>query len=147
MAIERTSRRSPARDLAQQVEAGTGSILAEFRSFLLRGNVVDLAVGVVIGVAFGSVINALVKDLFTPLIAALGAQPDFANLYFTVHRSHFRYGDFIDVLLSFLIIAAVVFFFVVLPFNRLTRPFPHEPEKATRSCTECMSEIPKDARR
>src|SRR5438309_9367198 len=88
-----------------------------FRAFLLRGNVVDLAIAVVIGVAFGVVIAAFVKDLITPLIAALGGQPDFASLYFTVNKSKFLYGDFIDALLAFLIIAAVISFFVVVPYT------------------------------
>src|SRR5437660_12466484 len=94
-------------------------ILGEFRTFLLRGNVVDLAVGVVIGVAFSGVVTALVKDLITPLIAAIGAKPDFGSLAFTVNQSLFRYGDFFNALLGFVIIAAVVFFLVVLPINRL----------------------------
>jgi len=116
----------------------------------MRGNVIDLAVAVVIGVAFGSVVTALVKDLVTPLIAALGAQPDFAGMYFTVRNSRFRYGDFLDALISFIVIAAVVFFFVVMPVNRLValaqrrRP---QPGPTTRECTECLSQIPLAARR
>jgi large conductance mechanosensitive channel len=125
-------------------------LLKEFKAFLLRGSVVDLAVGVVIGVAFSGVVTALVKDLITPLIAALGAQPDFGGLFFTLNNSRFRYGDFVDALLSFLIIAAVVFFLVVLPINRLvslaqSRRPPSEP--TTRRCSECLSEIPREARR
>ncbi|TMD76594.1 MAG: large conductance mechanosensitive channel protein MscL, partial [Chloroflexi bacterium] len=85
-----------------------------FKAFLLRGNVVDLAVGVVIGIAFGVVITAFVKDLVTPLIAALGGKPDFASLYFTVNNSKFLYGDFLNALLAFALIAAVIYFFVVL---------------------------------
>ena len=122
-------------------------LLRDFRAFILRGNVVDLAVGVVVGVAFGNVVHALVKDLITPLIAALGAQPNFANLAFTVHRSRFLYGDFVDAALDFLIIAAVVYFLVVTPMSRLTslRRGPEVP--TTRKCSECLSEIPKEARR
>jgi large conductance mechanosensitive channel len=122
-------------------------LLENFKAFILRGNVVELAVGVVIGVAFGNVIAALVKDLFTPLIAALGAQPDFGGLVFTVNRSRFRYGDFIDAALDFVIIAAVVYFLVVAPMNRLTaqRRGPEQP--TTRKCSECLSEIPLGARR
>ena len=127
-----------------------GGILREFQTFLLRGNVVDLAVGVVIGVAFSGVVQALVKDLITPLIAAIGAQPDFGALAFRLNGSLFRYGDFIDALLSFLIIAAVVFFLVVLPVNRMVT-FAERRRKApaasTRECPECLSEIPLSARR
>lgn len=127
-----------------------GGILGEFKTFLLRGNVVDLAVGVVIGVAFSGVVTALVKDLFTPLIAAIGAEPNFGNLSFTLNRSVFRYGDFFNAAISFVIIALVVFFFVVLPVNRLValtergRP-PKVP--TTRDCPECLSEVPLHARR
>jgi large conductance mechanosensitive channel len=127
-----------------------GGILREFQAFVLRGNVVDLAIAVVIGVAFNGVVQALVKDLVTPLIAAIGAKPDFANLTFGVNHSVFRYGDFIDVLLSFLIIAAVVFFFVVLPMNRLDRLAQRgrpAPAPTTRECPECLSKIPLRARR
>ena len=122
----------------------------EFRAFLLRGNVVDLAIGVVIGVAFSGVVQALVRDLITPLIAAIGATPDFGALSFTLNRSLFRYGDFINALLSFIIIAAVVFFLVVLPVNRLvalTQRSKAQPAPATRECPECLSKIPLQARR
>ena len=120
-----------------------------FRAFLLRGNVVDLAIAVVIGVAFGVVIAAFVKDLITPLIAALGGQPDFASLYFTVNKSKFLYGDFIDALFAFLIIAAVIYFFVVVPYTAMVERSRKEPpaDPTTKKCTECLSEIPKDARR
>jgi len=120
-----------------------------FKAFLLRGNVVDLAIAVVIGLAFGVVITAFVKDLITPLIAALGGQPDFATLYFTVNKSKFLYGDFIDALLAFLIIAAVVYFFVVVPYTAMVARSRKEPpaDPTTKKCTECLSEIPKDARR
>ena len=120
-----------------------------FKAFLLRGNVVDLAVGVVIGVAFGNVVTGFVKDLVTPLIAAIGGQPDFGGLYFTVNNSKFLYGDFIDLLIAFLLIAAVIYFLVVLPFQAMTQRAKKEPpaDPTTKKCTECMSEIPKDARR
>jgi large conductance mechanosensitive channel len=126
-----------------------GGVLGEFRAFLLRGNVVDLAVGVVIGVAFGAVVTALVKDLITPLIAAIGGQPNFGSLFFTLHHSRFLYGDFVNAVISFLIVAAVVFFLVVLPVNRLVARSPRDrPAPATtRQCTECLSEIPRGARR
>ena len=94
-------------------------MLKEFRTFLLRGNLVDLAIAVVIGAAFGAVVTALVKDLVTPLIAAIGGQPDFSDLAFTINSSKFLYGEFLNALISFVIIAAVVFFFVVKPVGAL----------------------------
>ncbi len=120
-----------------------------FKAFLLRGNVVDLAVGVVIGIAFGVVITAFVKDLVTPLIAALGGKPDFANLYFTINNSKFLYGDFLNALLAFALIAAVIYFFVVLPINALVARSHKEPpaDPTTKKCTECLSEIPVGAKR
>jgi len=120
-----------------------------FKAFLLRGNVVDLAVGVVIGLAFGTVITAFVKDLVTPLIAAFGGQPDFSTLYFTVNKSKFLYGDFINAILAFLIIAAVIYFVVVLPYAAFIARSRKEPpaDPTTKKCPECRSEIPIDARR
>jgi large conductance mechanosensitive channel len=120
-----------------------------FKTFLLRGNVVDLAVGVVIGIAFAAVITAFVKDLVTPLIAAVGGQPDFSTLYFTVNKSKFMYGDFFNAIFAFLIVAAVIYFLVVLPYTTLVERSRKEPpvDPTTKKCTECMSEIPKDARR
>src|SRR3954451_16891489 len=94
-----------------------------FRDFILRGNVVDLAIAVVIGAAFGAIVTAFVKALVTPLIAAIGGQPDFSGIYFTINNSKFLIGDFINTLISFLIIAAVIYFFVVLPVNRLMARF------------------------
>lgn len=121
--------------------------LREFKDFLLRGNVVDLAVGVVIGVAFGDVVKGLVNDFITPLIAAVGGQRDFSALHFTLNNSIFRYGDFINAVLSFLLIATVVFFFVVLPMNRLLRSRQKPSAPTTRQCPECRSDIPIDAKR
>ena len=120
-----------------------------FRAFLLRGNVVDLAVAVVIGAAFGAIVTAFVKDLVTPLIAAIGGQPDFSSLYFTVNKSKFLYGDFINALIAFLIIAAVIYYLVVVPINMMIERSRKEPpaDPTTKKCTECLSEIPKDARR
>jgi large conductance mechanosensitive channel len=120
-----------------------------FREFILRGNVVDLAVGVVIGVAFGSVVTAFVKDLMTPLIAALFGKPDFASLSFTINNSRFLYGDFIDAVISFVLVATVIYFFVVMPFSALVARFRKEPppDPAVRKCPECLSEIPIEARR
>jgi large conductance mechanosensitive channel len=127
----------------------TRQMLKEFRDFILRGNVVDLAVAVVIGAAFGALVTALVADFITPLIAAIGGQPDFSGLTFTINESVFRYGDFLNALISFLIIAAVIFFFVVKPLNTLmTRFKPETPvDQPTRACPECLSDIPVPARR
>src|SRR5690349_23150151 len=120
-----------------------------FKAFLLRGNVVDLAIAVVIGVAFGVVITAFVKDLVTPLIAALGGKPDFSGLYFTINHSKFLYGDFINAVIAFVIIAAVIYFFVVIPYQAMLERSRKEPpaDPTTKKCPECLSEIPKDARR
>ncbi len=121
----------------------------EFREFILRGNLVDLAVAVVIGTAFGAVVTALVADLITPLIAAIGGKPDFSSLSFTINDSKFRYGDFINALLTFLIVAAVLFFLVIKPVNALLARMRAEPPVAeeTRDCPECLSQIPDAARR
>jgi len=120
-----------------------------FKTFLLRGNVVDLAVGIVIGIAFGVVITAFVKDLVTPLIAALIGKPDFSALTFTVNHSRFLYGDFINAILAFVVIAAVIYFFVVVPVNALIERSRKEPpaDPTTKKCTECLSEIPLAAKR
>ena len=122
---------------------------SEFKQFVLRGNVIDLAVGIVIGVAFAAVVQAAVSDLLTPLIAAIFGQPDFSRLSFTVNRSRFLYGHFLNALISFLIIAFVVFFFVVKPVNALMSLSQRResPDPSTRKCPECRSEIPIDARR
>jgi large conductance mechanosensitive channel len=121
----------------------------EFKQFLLRGNVVDLAVGIVIGAAFAAVVQAAVTDLLTPLVAAIFGQPDLNNLTFTVNGSTFRYGHFLNVLIAFVTIALVVFFFVVKPVNRLVELSRRResPDPSTRKCPECVSEIPIDARR
>ena len=123
--------------------------LKEFREFILRGNLVDLAVAVVIGTAFTALVNALVRDFITPLIAAVGGKPDFGDLTFTINGSLFRYGNFLNALLSFLILATVVFFFVVKPVNHLMERFRTEPDVVTptRKCPECLSAIPAEARR
>jgi large conductance mechanosensitive channel len=120
-----------------------------FRQFLLRGNVVDLAVGVVIGAAFGAVVAALVKDLLTPLIAAIAAKPDFSAFSFTVNGSKFLYGDFLNAVVSFVIVAAAIYYFVVLPINALIARSHHEPpaDPTTRKCPECLSEVPIGAKR
>lgn len=121
-----------------------------FKKFILRGNVVDLAVGVIVGAAFNSVVQSLVKDLITPFIAAIGGKHDFSNLYFTLNNSKFMYGDFINVLISFLIIAAVVYFFIVTPMNKLvelTKGTQKPEDPATKKCPECLSIIPAKAKR
>jgi large conductance mechanosensitive channel len=121
-----------------------------FKQFLLRGNVVDLAVAVVIGAAFGAVVTAFVKDLLTPLVAALVGKPDFSGLFFEVNGSRFLYGEFINAALAFILIAAAVYFFVVLPINTLIQRYRKAPAPAdptTKKCPECLSEIPIGARR
>jgi large conductance mechanosensitive channel len=120
-----------------------------FKAFLLRGNVVDMAIGVVIGLAFATVITAFVKDLVTPLIAAFGGQPDFASLSFTINNSKFSYGEFFNALIAFLIVAAVIYFFVVVPYTAMVARSHKEPppDPTIRKCPECMSDIPIEARR
>jgi large conductance mechanosensitive channel len=120
-----------------------------FKQFLLRGNVVDMAVGIVIGAAFGAVVTGLVKDLLTPLIAAIMGKPDFSALTFSVNGTPFPIGDFVNALLSFLIIAVAIYFFVVVPVNALVARARREPpaDPTTKKCPECQSEIPIGARR
>jgi large conductance mechanosensitive channel len=125
-------------------------MLSGFKQFILRGNVVDLAVGVVIGAAFGSVVTAFTKDLLTPLIAAIVGKPDFSAISFNINGTPFPVGDFINAVVSFLLVAGAVYFFVVTPINALiarmrTAPAPADP--TTKKCPECLSEIPIDARR
>ncbi len=121
-------------------------MLKEFRAFLFRGNLVELAVAVVIGVAFGAVINALVKDLLTPLIALLFGEPSFGNLHFTIRGTRFPYGAFLDSLITFFSVATAVFFFVIKPVNLLlARLGEVEPDK--RACPECLTQIPVAAKR
>jgi len=120
-----------------------------FRQFILRGNVVDMAVGVVIGAAFGAIVTAFVKDLLTPLVAAIAGKPDFSAYVFEVHGSKFLYGDFLNAVISFLLIAAAVYYFVVLPVNALMARLRKEPAAppAKKNCPECQSEIPAAARK
>jgi large conductance mechanosensitive channel len=125
-------------------------MLSGFKQFILRGNVIDMAVGVVIGAAFGSVVTALTKDLLTPFIAAIVGKPDFSAISFTIGTTVFPVGDFINAAVSFLLIAAAVYFFVVLPVNTLVarmRKAPAPADPTTKKCPECLSEIPIDARR
>ncbi len=124
-------------------------MLKDFKTFLLRGNVVDLAVGIVIGAAFGAVVTALVADLITPIIAAIIGKPDFSALTFSINGSKFLYGSFINALVSFVSIAAAVFFFVVKPVNALMERRKTQPdvESETFPCPECLSDIPRQARK
>jgi large conductance mechanosensitive channel len=118
-----------------------------FKKFLLRGNLIDLAVAFVVGAAFSAVVTSLVKDLITPLIAAIGGNPNFENLSFTVNHSKFAYGDFLNALISFVIIAAVIYFLVVSPVVRVTALLQRKQEATERACPECLSEIPVKATR
>lgn len=123
-------------------------MLKDFKAFVLRGNVVDLAVGIVIGVAFGAVVSGFVRDLLTPLITIPG-KIDFSRLSVKLGGGTFLYGDFINAVISFLVIAAAVFFFVVRPLNTLMSRLKTEPEvlSTTRECPECLSSVPVAARR
>jgi len=124
-------------------------MLREFKQFLLRGNVVDLAVAVVIGIYFGMVVEAFVKDIITPLIGAIGGTSSFAGLNFTINGSPILYGDVINAIITFVIVAAIVFFAIVKPMNWLIERSHREPtpDPTTRKCPECLSEVPIAARR
>jgi large conductance mechanosensitive channel len=125
-------------------------MLSGFKQFILRGNVIDMAVGVVIGAAFGGVVTAFTKDLLTPLIGALVGKPDFSSISPRIGTTVFPVGDFINTVVSFLLIAAAVYFFVVTPVNLLVtrmRKAPAPADPTTKKCPECLSEIPIDARR
>ncbi len=113
-----------------------------FRDFISRGNLIDLAVAVVIGTAFTAVVTAIVADLITPLIAAIVGQPSFSGLIFTIHKSQIKYGAFINALLTFLIVAAVVYYLIVAPMAKVTARFHKQAEVTTRDCPECLSTIP-----
>lgn len=123
--------------------------MKEFKQFLLRGNVVDLAVGVVIGAAFGTIVTSLVTDILTPLIGAIAKVPNFDGLVFTINDSIFKYGHFLNALISFLLVAGAVFFFVVKPVNVLISRSRNEPpaDPTTKKCSQCLSEIPIEAKR
>jgi large conductance mechanosensitive channel len=137
-----------ARSGSGRLASGVGKELGGFKKFILRGNVVDLAVGIVIGAAFTGVVQALVKDIITPLIGMYGGIPDFSSWAITVNGSRFLIGDFVNTVLSFLILALVVYFFVVMPVTRLMDKYRAEPQPApTKECPECLSKIPQGARR
>jgi large conductance mechanosensitive channel len=126
-------------------------MLKDFKAFILRGNMVDLAIAVVIGAAFSSVIMALVRDIITPIIAAIGGKPSFEALSFTINHSTFEYGDFVNAVLSFLIVATAVFFFAVVPLTKLIKRLnllpPEKPAPVTKACPHCLSDIPEAASR
>jgi large conductance mechanosensitive channel len=125
-------------------------MLAGFKKFLFRGNVVDLAVAVVIGAAFGAVVTSFVTNLLTPLIAAIFGKPDFSALSFTVHGSTIAYGAFLNALISFVLVATAVYFVVVVPMNAVQAHLKRNelpPDPTTKKCPECLSEIPVKARR
>jgi large conductance mechanosensitive channel len=118
-----------------------------FKKFLLRGNLVDLAVAFVIGAAFAALVTALVKDFITPLLAAIGGKPDFSKLSFTINKSQFFYGDFINAVITFVILAAVIYFLIVMPFGKLLdryKPAADEPA-VTKDCPHCLSSVPEAA--
>ena len=124
-------------------------MMKEFKQFLLRGNVVDLAVGVVIGAAFGTIVTSLVTDILTPFIGAIAKIPNFDGLVFKINDSIFKYGHFLNALISFLLVSGAVFFFVIRPMNILISRSRKEPpaDPTTKKCTECLSEIPIEAKR
>ena len=123
--------------------------MKDFKEFLLRGNLVEMAVGIVIGLAFAAVVTALVADLITPLIAAIGGQSDFSGLKFRINGSQFLYGAFLNALIAFLVIAAVIFFLVVKPVNALMARYKTEPpvDETVKKCPHCLSDIPVAASR
>jgi large conductance mechanosensitive channel len=122
--------------------------MKQFKEFLLRGNLIDLAIAVVIGTAFAAVVKALVSDLITPLIAAIAGKQNFSNLYFKLNGSKFLYGDLVNAIVTFVVIAAVVFFLVVKPTNSLLARLGRLPkEDPARTCPECLSDVPAGARR
>jgi large conductance mechanosensitive channel len=137
-------------DISSEVNLETEDLVKGFKQFLLRGNVIELAVAVVMGAAFGAVVTALVKDLITPLIAAIVGKPDFSGILFTVNGSKFMIGDFINALVSFLLVGSAVYFFVVLPVNTIMARLKRgqaPPDPTTKQCPECLSTIPIAARK
>jgi large conductance mechanosensitive channel len=126
------------------------NMFKDFKSFILRGNTIDLAVAVVVGAAFNAIVTSLVKDIFTPLIAAVAGKTNFANLFFVVNHSHILYGDFINAVVSFLIVACVVFFLVVQPVNKMVayaNRNKKSEEPSTKKCPHCLSVIPLAAKK
>ncbi|MGP3914560.1 large conductance mechanosensitive channel protein MscL [Nonomuraea sp. 10N515B] len=123
--------------------------MSGFKQFLLRGNIVELAVAVIVGATFSGLVQALVTDLVTPLIGAVsgGRQPNFADYSFTINGSRFMYGDFLNHLISFLLISAIVYWLIVAPMTKLIRLFDRDKAATTKQCPECLSDIPAEARR
>jgi large conductance mechanosensitive channel len=121
--------------------------MSGFKKFLLRGNVIELAVAVVIGAAFTSIVNSFVKDLLTPALAAIAGEPDFADLTWQIGNATISYGNFLNALVSFLIVATVIYFFIVRPYELLMARFGPTTDKVTRECPECLTEVPKAATR
>jgi len=124
-------------------------IFTGFRNFILRGNVIDLAVAVILGAAFKDIVTAVVGDFITPLLAAIGGKPDFSRFYFTINNSKFLYGNFIDKLISFLIISAIIYFFVVVPMNKIIEKTKkgEKPSPSEKACPQCLSLVPLTAKR
>lgn len=124
-------------------------VIDGFKNFIIRGNAVDLAVGVVIGASFGTVVSTLVRGLLTPFIGAVAKVPDFSGLTFTINGSKFMYGEFINALISFLLVATAIYFFVVLPINAIVAKMKRKEaaNPTTKKCPECLSEIPLEAKR
>jgi large conductance mechanosensitive channel len=125
---------------------GMKGLLADFKDFVLKGNLVTTAVALVIALVFAALVKALVADLLTPIIALIFGKPDFSKLTFTIHSSHFLYGDFINALITFVSVAAAVFFFVVKPYETVMKRF-EKPDPSIKLCPECTMEIPAQARR
>jgi large conductance mechanosensitive channel len=124
-----------------------GKHVKGFRDFIFRGNLLELAVAFVVGAAFTALVTALVADLITPLLAAIGGKPDFSSLYFTVHNSKFMYGSFVNAVITFIIIAAAMYFVIVMPVGKALTRMTRKKEATERECPECLSEIPVAARR
>ena len=124
-------------------------VIRGFRDFIIRGNVIDLAVAVVVGAAFTAIVNALVKDLITPLIAAIGGQPDFSTIHYTINNSQFMIGNFLNALVSFFIMASVIYFIIVLPMNRISKKIKagEKVDPTEKACPECLSMVPVKAKR
>jgi large conductance mechanosensitive channel len=122
-------------------------LLSGFKKFLMRGNVLELAIAVVVGTAFTAIVTSFVKDVLTPLLAAIGGQPDFSALTLTIGTSEIRYGAFLNAVIAFVMVASVIYFFVLTPYERLTARFSRQEEVTHRECPECLSEIPKAAAR
>ena len=145
--VETGTARRGTRRAALRTPSEGSAMIKGFRDSILRGNVIDLAVAVVIGAAFGAVVKAFVDNLITPLIAAVFGKPDFSGLAFTINGSIFKYGLFINALITFLLVAAAVYFVVVAPMNKLAERRARGADPESKQCLECLSEIPHGARK